>query len=172
MVEKKTPSEFLARNLLRGNRRRNTFRISFWCLAWGSNPDFSFNKPTHLLLDHRDIMAPPTFSKFQFSKLIQYLFTHFKLLFSYILLTFTALCSESITNSIKSLTIRIEIPNDSYRKLLFVISIGIVFYVCWIGHSISTCKLISLKIKHFFEVFSLNVNLFFYIFCLLYLLFT
>ena len=23
----------LARNLLRGNRRRNTFRISFWCLA-------------------------------------------------------------------------------------------------------------------------------------------
>ena len=29
------------RNLLRGNRRRNTFRILFWCLALGSNPGFS-----------------------------------------------------------------------------------------------------------------------------------
>ena len=36
-----------ARNLLRGNRRGNTFRISFWCLAWNSNPGFSSNKPTH-----------------------------------------------------------------------------------------------------------------------------
>ena len=40
-----------ARNLLSGNRRRNTFRISFWCLAWDSNPGFSSNKPTHYLLD-------------------------------------------------------------------------------------------------------------------------
>ena len=29
------------RNLLRGNRRRNIFRISFRCLAWGLNPGFS-----------------------------------------------------------------------------------------------------------------------------------
>ena len=29
-----------ARNLLRGNRRRNTFRISFWCLAWDLNTGF------------------------------------------------------------------------------------------------------------------------------------
>ena len=43
-----------ARNLLRGNRRRNTFRISSWCLAWDSNPGFSSNKPTHYLLDHGD----------------------------------------------------------------------------------------------------------------------
>ena len=43
-----------ARNLLRGNRRRNTFRISFWCLTWDSNPGFSSNKPTHYLLDHGD----------------------------------------------------------------------------------------------------------------------
>ena len=43
-----------ARKLLRGNRRRKTFRILFWCLAWGSNPDFSSNKPTHYLLDHGD----------------------------------------------------------------------------------------------------------------------
>ena len=40
------------RNLLRGNRRRNTFHISFWCLDW--NPGFSSNKPTHYLLDHGD----------------------------------------------------------------------------------------------------------------------
>ena len=45
-----------ARNLLRGNRRRNTFRILFWCLAWGSNPDFSSNKPIHYLLDHGDFI--------------------------------------------------------------------------------------------------------------------
>ena len=45
-----------ARNLLRGNRRRNTFRILFWCLAWDSNPGFSSNKPTHYLLDHGDVM--------------------------------------------------------------------------------------------------------------------
>ena len=41
-----------ARNLLRGNLRWNTFRISFWCLAWGSNPGFSSNNPKHYLLDH------------------------------------------------------------------------------------------------------------------------
>ena len=41
-----------ARNLLRGNRRRNTFRISFWCLAWDFNAGFWYNKPTHYLLDH------------------------------------------------------------------------------------------------------------------------
>ena len=40
-----------ARNLLSGNRRSNTFRISFWCLAWNSNPGFLSNKPTHYLLD-------------------------------------------------------------------------------------------------------------------------
>ena len=43
-----------ARNLLRENRRRNTFRISFWCLAWDWNPGFSSNKPTHYVLDHGD----------------------------------------------------------------------------------------------------------------------
>ena len=43
-----------ARNLLRGSRRRNTFRIYFWCLAWNSNPGFSSNKPTHYQLDHDD----------------------------------------------------------------------------------------------------------------------
>ena len=43
-----------AGNLLRGNRRRNIFRISLWCLAWDSNPGFSSNKPTHYLLDHGD----------------------------------------------------------------------------------------------------------------------
>ena len=43
-----------ARNLLRGYSRRNTFRVSFWCLAWDSNPGFSSNKPTHYLLDHGD----------------------------------------------------------------------------------------------------------------------
>ena len=51
------------RNLLRGNRRRNTFRILFWCLAWGSNPDFSSNKPTHYLLHYCDIQS--TYSRQQ-----------------------------------------------------------------------------------------------------------
>ena len=38
-----------------GNRRSNTFRILFWCLAWDSNTGFSSNKPTHYLLDHGDL---------------------------------------------------------------------------------------------------------------------
>ena len=45
-----------ARNLLRGNRRRNTFRITFLMMAWGSNPGFSFSKPTHYLLGHGDFI--------------------------------------------------------------------------------------------------------------------
>ena len=48
-----------ARNLLRGHRRRNTFRILFWCLAWGSNPGFTSNKPTHFLLDHGNFKVLP-----------------------------------------------------------------------------------------------------------------
>ena len=42
-----------ARNLLRGNQRRNTFRILFWCLAWGSKPGFLSNKSTHYLLNQQ-----------------------------------------------------------------------------------------------------------------------
>ena len=38
---------FCQKSVERGNRRRNTFRILLWCLAWGSNPGFSSNKPTH-----------------------------------------------------------------------------------------------------------------------------
>ena len=76
----------LARNLLRGNRRRNTFRISFWCLAWDSNPDFSSNKPTHYLLDHGDFqycVVPTkklTWFKFFYSLhlLVCFLFRSFK----------------------------------------------------------------------------------------------
>ena len=42
-----------ATNLLRVNRRRNTFCILFWCLAW-TWAGFSSNKPTHYLLDYGD----------------------------------------------------------------------------------------------------------------------
>ena len=45
-----------ARNLLKGNRRRNNFRILLWCLGWVSKPVFSSNKPTHYLLDHGDFL--------------------------------------------------------------------------------------------------------------------
>ena len=44
----------LARNLLRGNRRRNNY-ILFRCLAWGLNPGFMSNKPTLYLLDYGDL---------------------------------------------------------------------------------------------------------------------
>ena len=46
-----------ARNLLRGNCRGSTFRILFWCLAWGSNSGFTSNKPTHYLLEYGDFLA-------------------------------------------------------------------------------------------------------------------
>ena len=34
--------------------KENIFRILFWCLARGSNPGFSSNKPTLYLLDYGD----------------------------------------------------------------------------------------------------------------------
>ena len=61
---------FFARNLLIGNRWRNTFCVLFWYLAWGSNSGITFNnisfwclawglitglthnKATHFLLDY------------------------------------------------------------------------------------------------------------------------
>ena len=46
-----------ATNLRRGNRRKNNFFLYFvWCLAWGSNPGFTSNKPTHYLVDCGDFM--------------------------------------------------------------------------------------------------------------------
>ena len=72
-----------ARNLLRGNWRRNTFRISFWCLAWDSNPGFLSNKPTHYLLDH----APYALRILLWIKLANIFFFHlfaYNLLFPYI----------------------------------------------------------------------------------------
>ena len=44
----------LARNLLRGNRRKNAFCILFWHMACRSNPGYTSNKPTHYLLGHDD----------------------------------------------------------------------------------------------------------------------
>ena len=41
-------------NLLRGNRRKNTFCILFWCLAWGMNSDFTSRSRQHYLLDCGD----------------------------------------------------------------------------------------------------------------------
>ena len=49
-------SRVFARNLLRGNRRRNTCCILFWSLTWGSNPGFMSNKPIHCLLDYGDFI--------------------------------------------------------------------------------------------------------------------
>ena len=45
----------LARNLLRGNRRRNIFfYLLFWYLTFDTNKGFTSNKPTHYLLDYDD----------------------------------------------------------------------------------------------------------------------
>ena len=52
-----------ARNLLRGNRRRNTFRILFWCLDWGSNPGLPSNKTTLYILDHGDFSSVQLYLK-------------------------------------------------------------------------------------------------------------
>ena len=70
-------SRVFARNLLRGNSRRNTFRISFWCLAWDSYPGFASNKPTHYLLDHGDL--------FYYFKILKFII---KLIFSYKIISF------------------------------------------------------------------------------------
>ena len=57
------PLRAYSRDLLRGNRRRNTFCIWFWCLAWGSNPSCTFNNPTHYLLNHGDIVQNSSSSR-------------------------------------------------------------------------------------------------------------
>ena len=41
--------KFFVKNLLKGNRGRNTFCILFLCLAWFSNSGFMTNKLTHYL---------------------------------------------------------------------------------------------------------------------------
>ena len=56
LCRKENTIRVFARNLLRGNHRRNTFRILFRCLAWGSNPGFTSNKPTHCLVDYDAII--------------------------------------------------------------------------------------------------------------------
>ena len=57
-----------ARNLMRGNRQRNTFCISFWCLAWNLNPGFSSNKPTHYLLDYGDFSLKILIFNFNYNR--------------------------------------------------------------------------------------------------------
>ena len=47
---------FFTRNLLGGNRWRNTFHILFWYLAWGWKPGITSNKPTHYVLDYGDFL--------------------------------------------------------------------------------------------------------------------
>ena len=42
-IKKLFHGRVFARNLLRGNRRRNTFCILFWYLAWDSNPSITLN---------------------------------------------------------------------------------------------------------------------------------
>ena len=51
-----------ARNLQRGCRRRSTFCILFWCLAWGWNLGFTSNRPTLYLLDHGGFKTTLTFN--------------------------------------------------------------------------------------------------------------
>ena len=48
-----------ARYLLRGNRRRNFFHISFGCLPWYTNANITSNKPLHYLLDYCDYIFLP-----------------------------------------------------------------------------------------------------------------
>ena len=86
-----------ARNLLRGNRRRNTFHISFWRLVWDSNPGFSSNKPTHYLLDHGDLNTV-----FFRNKLVFHFSQHF--LFTILIITFFLSVSFVVTSTCVSNT--------------------------------------------------------------------
>ena len=52
-----------ARNLLRGNHRRNSFCFLFWCLVFVSKPGFTSNKPTHYLQDYSGFIWCPQLSK-------------------------------------------------------------------------------------------------------------
>ena len=50
-------SFFFARNLLRGSRRRNIYRFSFWCLIWDLNSGPMSNKSTHYRLRRLHIIC-------------------------------------------------------------------------------------------------------------------
>ena len=52
----------------RKSPKKYFFHISIWCLAWGSSPGFSSNKPTYYLLDYGDFTAFTTKEKRQPSK--------------------------------------------------------------------------------------------------------
>ena len=65
----------LARNLLRANRRRNTFCILLWCLAWGANPGFTSDKMSHYLLDYGNfIIHLPAFFWYRQQLLFRFFF--------------------------------------------------------------------------------------------------
>ena len=67
------------------NRRRNTFRISLWCLAWGSNPGFSSDKPTHYLLGHGDFVKS---AARKLPKKCVYLFINYNTITNYIVIIY------------------------------------------------------------------------------------
>ena len=45
---------FFQKSAERKSPKKYFLYFLFWCLAWGSNPGFTSNKPTHYLLDHCD----------------------------------------------------------------------------------------------------------------------
>ena len=49
-----------ARNLLKENCEEIFFHISFWCLTWDTNPDFTANNPAHYLVDYEDFIVKNT----------------------------------------------------------------------------------------------------------------
>ena len=97
-----------ARNL-RGNPRRNTFCILFWCLAWGSNPGFTYNKPTYYRLDYGDF-------KFRYSWL-QNLNRKYKIRDDFL----------KVNYLVKGLTLRL-IKSDKNHHSYYLNSITVVLY--------------------------------------------
>ena len=65
-------SEFLPEICWKEIAEEILFVFHFWCLAWGSNRDFTSNKPTHYLLDHGDFTFNSIFLNTHCWSLIRY----------------------------------------------------------------------------------------------------
>ena len=74
--------KIFVRNLLRLSRRKNIFIFLFWCMTWGLNSSLTYSKPTYYLLHYVDSLVIISHNKiFDCVRFIFPLLNYFKYLF-------------------------------------------------------------------------------------------